>query len=235
MNVIVPKGVMAFLFYMAEKPKHNRQRSRDIKVAFINGENHSNAEVYMAKIDTTKIQGYAEMTAEEKLAALEAFDMPEPDFTGYVKKDLLDKATSEAAQYKKSLREKMTEEEAAKAKAAEDMASVMAELESLRSEKAISEYTAQFMGIGYGEELAKATAIALQAGDTNAMFKNHAKFVVEKTKEMKAELLKGTPTPPAGDGAKTMTRADFSKLSLDEKAKFAAENPEAYKEIYKGE
>lgn len=189
----------------------------------------------MAKIDTTKIEGYAEMTAEQKLAALEALEMPEPDYSGYVKKDLLDKATSEAAQYKKSLREKMTEEEAAKAKAAEDMATVMAELETLRSEKAISEFTAQFLGIGYGEELAKATAIALHKGDMGAMFKNHAKFVADREKEMKAELLKGTPTPPAGEGTKGMTREDFTKLSLSEKAQFAAENPERYKEFYKGE
>lgn len=189
----------------------------------------------MAKIDTTKIAGYAEMTAEEKLAALEALDMPEPDYTGYVKKDLLDKATSEAAQYKKSLREKMTEDEAAKAKAAEDMASIMAELDTLRAEKSISEYTAQFMGIGYDEELAKSTATALQKGDMAAMFKNHAKFVSEKEKSLKAELLKGTPTPPAGEGSKGMTREDFSKLSLAEKAKFAAENPDRYNEIYKGE
>jgi hypothetical protein len=161
--------------------------------------------------------------------------MPEPDYSGYVKKDLLDKATSEAAQYKKSLREKMTEDEAAKAKAAEDMATIMAELETLRNEKAISEYTTQFMGIGYDEKLAKSTAEALQRGDMAVMFKNHATFVANREKDMKAELLKGTPTPPAGDAPKGMTREDFSKLSLAEKAKFAAENPERYNEIYKGE
>ena len=66
----------------------------------------------MAKIDINAIEGYAEMSAEEKLAALESFEIPEPDFTGYVKKELLDKASSEAASFKKQLREKMTEEEA---------------------------------------------------------------------------------------------------------------------------
>ena len=71
----------------------------------------------MAKIDISSIEGYAEMSAEEKLEALEAFELPEPDYSGYVKKELLDKASSEAANFKKQLREKMTEEEAAKAKA----------------------------------------------------------------------------------------------------------------------
>ena len=38
----------------------------------------------MAKIDISTIEGYSEMTAEEKLAALEALELPEPDFSGYV-------------------------------------------------------------------------------------------------------------------------------------------------------
>ena len=188
----------------------------------------------MAKIDTSKISGYDTMTAEEKLAALEALELEEPDLSGYVKKDVADKYASEAANYKKQLRDHMTEEEVAKAKAAEDMAAVMAELETLRTDKAIGEYTTQFMGIGYDEALAKSTATALQKGDMATVFKNQAKFVADREKTIKAELLKTTPTPPAGEGTKTMTREEFTKLSLDEKAKFASENPEKYKEFYGG-
>ena len=65
----------------------------------------------MAKIDTSGIEGYAEMTAEQKLAALEGFDIPDPDLSGYVKKDLFDKKASELAAAKKQLGEKMTEDE----------------------------------------------------------------------------------------------------------------------------
>ena len=188
----------------------------------------------MAKIDISKIEGYAEMTAEEKLAALEALELPDPDLSGFVKKDVADRYATEAANYKKQLRERMTEEEAAKAKAAEDMATVMTELEALRKDKAISEYTTQFMGIGYTEDLAKSTAAALQKGDMQTMFKNHAIFTAEREKALKAELLKNTPAPPAGKGSEGITKEDFSKLSLTEKAKFAAENPEKYKEFYGG-
>ena len=189
----------------------------------------------MAKIDFSKIEGYESMTVEEKLAALEAMELPDSAEGEVARlKAAVDKATSEAAGYKKQLRERMSEEEAAKAKAAEDMASVMAELENLRAEKAVSEYTAQFMGIGYDEALAKATTQAIQKGDMAAMFKNHAKFVVEQEKALRAELLKGTPAPPAGDGAKGVTKEMFSKMTLLEKQKFAQENPEQYKEIYGG-
>ena len=188
----------------------------------------------MAKIDLSKIDGYESMTAEEKLAALEGLDLPDPDYTGFVKKDVADKYASEAANYKKQLREYMSEDEAKKAQTAEQLAEITAELEMLRAEKAISEYTAQFMGIGYSEDLAKSTAVALQKGDTTTMFKNHSKFVVEREKALKAELLKTTPTPPAGDGTKGVTKEDFSKMNLAERAKFARENPEQFKEFYGG-
>ena len=71
-------------------------------------------------------------------------------------------------------------------------------------------------------------------GDMSVMFKNHAKFVTDREKTLRAEILKDTPAPPAGNGGKSVTKDDFSKLTLTEKAKFAQENPEQYKEFYGG-
>ncbi len=184
------------------------------------------------KIDVTKIEGYENMTAEEKLSALEAMDIPEPDYSGWVKKDVADKYASEAAGYKKQLREKMSQDEQKAAQQDEEMATIKAELETLRQEKAITELTKRWMGIGYSEELATATAKASAEGDMDVVFKNHAKFLVDREKALKAEMLKSTPTPPAGDGDKKTTKEDFAKMSLAEKQKFATENPEAYREIY---
>lgn len=182
------------------------------------------------KIDVTKIEGYADMTAEEKLAALEAYEM---DTTGLVKKDLLDKATSEAAAYKRQLREKMTADEQAQTEQAEAMQRMQAELEMLRTEKAVDAATKKWMSLGYDEKLATQTAKAMVEGDTDKVFANHAKFIADKEKNLRAELLKDTPVPPAGEGNKGMTKDDFSKLSLVEKAAFAKEHPEKYKEFYK--
>ena len=42
----------------------------------------------MANIDTSKIEGYENMTAEEKVQALESFSIADPDYSGYVKKDV---------------------------------------------------------------------------------------------------------------------------------------------------
>lgn len=188
----------------------------------------------MAKINTSAIEGYNDMSAEEKLAALEAMDLPEPDYTGFVKKDLLDKATSEAASYKKQLRERMSEDEAKAAKDAEEREAIMTELEQLRAEKVVDQHTAKFLGLGYDEKLARETAKAMAAGDTEVVFKNHAKFIADREKALKAEILKSTPTPPAGDGAEKIGKEDLQKMTLAEKQRFFRENPEQYKEIYGG-
>ena len=188
----------------------------------------------MAKIDISKIEGYQDMTAEEKLAALEAFDIPEPDYTGYVRKDQFDKAASDAAQYKKALRERMTEEEAQKARNDEEMLAIRTELEQLRTEKAIGENAVKFLELGYDQKLAQSTAAAMIAGEMDVVFKNHAKFLVDREKALRAEILKDTPAPPAGSGDSKKTKADFQKMSLVEKQKFARENPDAYKEFYGG-
>ena len=169
----------------------------------------------MAKIDTKTIPGYAEMSAEEKLAALEALDIT-PDLTGFVKKDLLDKAMSEAAGYKKALREKMSQDEQAAAQQAEQLKEMQDELADLRNEKTVSEYARRWQGVGYSEELAMATATAMASGDMDTVFKNHALFVSEHDKALKADLLKQTPTPPAGTGA--LTKAEYDKKAAEAQA-----------------
>lgn len=70
----------------------------------------------MATIDTSKIEGYAAMTAEQKVAALEAFAVPDAvDLTQYVSKATFDKKASEASDYSKQLKAlkdaNLTEEE----------------------------------------------------------------------------------------------------------------------------
>ena len=176
------------------------------------------------------IENYENMTPEEKLAALEAY---EPDMTGFVKKELLEKANSEAANYKKQLREKLSEDEAKKAQEAEEKERLLARLEELEHERSVNAFTTNYLGMGYDEKLAKSSAEALAKGDMDTVFKNQKAFIEAKEKNLRTELLKQTPPPPAGEGSKGIKKEDFTKLSLDEKQRFATENPEIYKELYK--
>ena len=186
------------------------------------------------KIDTTKIPNFDTLPEDAKNAILGMDFADTPDMSQYVAKSTFDKKANEAAELNRQLKARMSEDELLKAKNAEDMAAVMAELDELRSEKQIGEYTTQFMGLGYDAALAKSTAEALKNGDMATMFRNHAKFAADREKALKAEILKDTPTPTAGNVDKGMSKDAFSKLNLTDKMKFYEENPERYKEFYGG-
>lgn len=184
------------------------------------------------------IENYESMTAEEKVAALEAY---EPDMSGFVAKSTFDKTASDLAAAKKQLRDKMSDDEARIAKEAEDKAAAearTAELEArvkeLENEKAISGYTNAYLAMGYDEKLAKSSAEALAKGDTDTVFKNQKAFAESREKTLKAELLKGTPPPAAGGASKGITLEDFRKMSPQERYDFSVSNPEEYKNLYGG-
>lgn len=146
-----------------------------------------------------EIENYENLSTEEKLKALEAY---EPDMSGYVSKSLLDKANSEAANYKKQLRERMSEDEAAKAKAAEEHASLLERLERAESELAIGKYENAYVSMGYDAKLAKSTAEALAKGDMATVFANQKLHAETREKALRAEILKGTPRPGGGSDPK---------------------------------
>ena len=176
------------------------------------------------KID---IENYENLTPEEKIAALEA------NFTSVAQiKASADKAASEAASYKKQLREKQTDDEVKAAERDAKFAEIMAEVESLRHEKMVGTYTASYLAMGYDEKLAKATAEAMAKGDTDTVLKNQKIHLENREKALRTELLKQTPPPAGGSTDTAMKKADFVKMSLSEKQKFASENPEQYKAFY---
>lgn len=183
------------------------------------------------RINTESIENYANMTPEQKVAALEAY---EQDMSGFVTKTMFDKTASELASAKKSLKEKMTEDEAKAAKDAEERAELLALVEQLKNEKAVNGYVNSYLAMGYDEKLARSSAEAIVKGDMDTVFANQKTHTENREKALKAEWLKETP-PPAGGGVdKGMKKEDLSKLTLAEQAKFASENPDIYKGFYGG-
>ena len=161
------------------------------------------------KFDTSKIEGYAEMTPEQKIAALEGFDIPDPDYSGYVKKETYDKTASELASLKKTNKEQLTEEQRKAQEAAEKLTGLETELATLKKDKTISEYKAKYLAQGYAEDLAEETAKAMADGDTAKVFANQQKFLTEYEKKIKADVMKGTPRPAAGGSTGA---ADYDKM-----------------------
>lgn len=188
----------------------------------------------MAKIDVTQIEGYAEMSAEDKLKALEGFDIPDPDYSGYVKKDVFDKTASELAGVKKQLKDKMTDDEAAKQKEQEEREELQSKYDKLLRESEISKHKAKLLGLGYDEKLADETAEAMADGDMEKVLANQKKHLDSVEKRVRADALKDTPKPTPDGDSKTMTLEKFRKLSPAERAAFFEEHPEEYKELYGG-
>ena len=195
----------------------------------------------MAKIDTTQIPGYAEMSAEDKLKALEAFEYDDNAAEVERLKGAVSKANSEAAGWKKKHNELLTEDERKKQEDADALANMKKELDELRKDKTISEFKAKLIAQGYDEALASDTAQAMADGDTAKVFANQGKFLEDYAKKVKADAMKKISISnhklnTAGDGADGMTLEKLRKLSDAEYNKFATEHPEEYKALYeKGE
>ena len=189
----------------------------------------------MANIDTSKIEGYDTMTAEEKVAALEKFSFADPDYSGYVKKDVFDKTASELAQTKKDLKARMTEEEVAKAEHEAELNKYKEQALSLQREKNISENKAKFLSLGYDDTLAGETAEALENGDFATVFKNQQTVIENVKKIAKGEAAASMPTPAgkADEGAKTVTKEQFDKMNYAERNALYNSNRELYNELAK--
>ena len=169
------------------------------------------------KIDTTKIEGYADMSPEEKLAALEGFDMevPGPDNSEIQRlKEAVSRANSEAADYKKQLRAKQTDDEAKAAEDARAREAMEKELESLRKDKAVSTYQAKFLGLGYDAETAATAAAALQSGNIDALFEAQATFIEAAKKAAVAGALDKQPGLSRGEpvGKEAQEKAEIAAL-----------------------
>lgn len=186
------------------------------------------------KIRTENIEGYANMTLEQKLEALEAYEVEEPDYSGYITKETFDKTASELANIKKQLREKMSAEEVKAKEDADKYEEVVKERDALLREKTILNYKTNYLALGYDEKLATDTAEAMANGELDKVFANQKKHNEAVEKKIRADVLKETPAPEGGNGSETITKEKFSKMSLAEQAKYSVEHPEEYKTLYGG-
>lgn len=165
----------------------------------------------MAKIDTSTIEGYDSMTPEQKIAALEAFETPDPDYSGYVPKATFDKTATDLANLKKEQRAKLSEDERKQAERDEEITNLRTQLQELQTRETTANYIAKLVEQGYEPDLAADTAAALVAGDMTKVFANQRKFLDAYAEQVAADQLKKTPRPPAGGS----NGADYQKMIDD--------------------
>lgn len=167
------------------------------------------------KIDTSKIDGFDKMSADEKLKAI--FELEEDNSSTEEMarlKRAVDKATSEAADYKRQLRAKQTDDEANKAAAEEKQRELTEKYEALLRESNLSKHAAKFKSLGFGDSEAAEAAEALLDGDFDKVFAATAKAKTEFERTIRADVVKNsTPRPEQGSGGKTqMTKEEILKI-----------------------
>lgn len=163
----------------------------------------------MADLQTLLGDAYKEgMTLDEINAALADRDlMDKSEMDGYVPKSLLDKANTEAADYKKKWRGALSEAEQKAQDEKEKQTAMENELNQLRRDSKIAAYEKNYLGLGYDEKSAKEIAEAMFDGEMETVFMIQKKFQENKERAIKADLMKNMPAPPSGNQA----TVDYSK------------------------
>jgi hypothetical protein len=148
----------------------------------------------MAKIDVTKIEGYEEMSAEDKLNALLGyeFETPKSD-TDEKLKAALSKANSDAAEWKRKFRETQTEQERQAAELADAQKQMQEQLDAYKAKERVSSYANKLMAAGVDAETADLMAKSLPEGVSDEYFAAYKSFIETKTKEIESAALSRQP------------------------------------------
>ena len=175
------------------------------------------------------------MTVEEIETALANIEMPIDNSAEIDRlKNALSKSNSEAADYKKQLREKMSADEIKAKEDAEKQAKLQSDYDALVRKVALSENKAKLLGLGYEDKLATETAEAMIDGNLDKVFANQKKHLESVEKKIREDVLRDTPKPEGGNSSNTMTKEKFREMSANERYEYSKTHPEEYKQIYGG-
>lgn len=167
----------------------------------------------MAQIDTSTIENFDSMSAEEKVTALLGFQFD--DGSAKVKaaedklKAAMDKAASEAAAYKKQLNATKSEEELKRLENEEALKAMQEKLAEYEQRDKISTAKAALLGKGFSEDIVLDAANAFIGGDIEAFCKVLEKYRATIETSTKSALMGSNPKPESG--AKNDDAADNGK------------------------
>ena len=140
-----------------------------------------------------------------------------------------DKASSEAADYKKKWKSSMSEAEKASMEKAEKEAEREEEFQQLKRENSINRLEKQYMLLGFTADEATRMAAAEADGDQEAKIKIMAEVDGRKKKAYEAEFLASRPDVNIGGGSgKTITKEQFDSMNPVELTALKRENPAEY-------
>lgn len=143
-------------------------------------------------------------------------------------KRAMERANSEAADYKKKYNATLSEQEKASLEKAEAEARRDERLAELERENSIHKFTESFLDLGYDKESAIQAATAQVDNDIDTLFKLQKKILDEKLLAKEQELYKSIPRAKTGVYA-SMTKDQIMAITdRQERHKAMAENWELF-------
>ncbi len=143
-------------------------------------------------------------------------------------KRAMDKAASEAADYKKKYNATLSEQEKASLEKAEEQAKRDERLAELEREVSVHKFTEQFLDLGYDKKSAIAAATAQVDGDIDTLFKLQKKVMDEKILAKEQELIKDIPRAKTGVYSSMTAEQILAIPDRDERHRAMAENIELF-------
>lgn len=113
-------------------------------------------------------------------------------------KTALSKANGEAADFKRQLRSKQSEEEAKEAERLAEYNKILDENKTLKRNAELASRSSKLVGMGYDAKLAESTAIAMLDGDYDTVMANQATFLEAQKKAINADAMRNSPRPQGG-------------------------------------
>ena len=173
----------------------------------------------MAKIDTATISGFSEMTPEQQVQALLGVEFDDgadkikaAEESAAKMKAAFDKASSEAAGYKKQLNAKMSDDERKQQENEATFKAMQEKLAEYEKRDKISTAKTAFLAAGFDEKSAASAAEAFTGGDIeslSAALKTYRSAIETQTK---SSLMASNPKPEGSTEPKVRTKADILKI-----------------------
>lgn len=143
-------------------------------------------------------------------------------------KRAMDKAASEAADYKKKYNATLSEQERASQEKAEEQARRDERLAELERENSIHKFTESFLDLGYDKETAVKAATAQVDGDVDTLFTLQKKIIDEKVLAKEQELIKDIPRAKTGVYSSMTADQIMAIPDRDERRRAMMENIELF-------
>lgn len=143
-------------------------------------------------------------------------------------KSAISKANSEAATYKRALRDKQTEEEKRADELSETLEALKMQNAELMKEKTIAEHKSSYLKMGYSEDIAGGIANALVDNNIDDLIRLNSEHLNSLESTIKSKMTKNVPTPNKDIVSNDITQEKFNEMNYTQRAELFNNNRELY-------